>query len=110
MKVFVARATGVRQERRCPTAPTEHGGAGTRGRRRGCDLLRHEAARRVECQGQEGTGIHPQAAGVVGWIGAQGPGLERQQFLVKDLALLGISLCSLGEAWQASEQGDHQIT
>jgi uncharacterized membrane protein YkgB len=32
------------------------------------------------------------------------------QFLLKDLALLGISLWSLGEAWQASERGDHQIT
>src|SRR5260370_41256728 len=32
------------------------------------------------------------------------------QFLIKDLALLGISLWSLGEAWQASERGDHQIT
>jgi uncharacterized membrane protein YkgB len=26
------------------------------------------------------------------------------QFLIKDLALLGISLWSLGEAWQASER------
>src|SRR5258707_3817011 len=26
------------------------------------------------------------------------------QFLIKDLALLGISLCSLGEAWKASER------
>jgi uncharacterized membrane protein YkgB len=32
------------------------------------------------------------------------------QFLIKDLALLGISLWSLGEAWQASERGDHRIT
>src|SRR5262245_7671829 len=28
------------------------------------------------------------------------------QFLIKDLALLGISLWSLGEAWKASEQGN----
>jgi uncharacterized membrane protein YkgB len=28
------------------------------------------------------------------------------QFLIKDLALLGISLWSLGEAWQASERGE----
>jgi uncharacterized membrane protein YkgB len=27
------------------------------------------------------------------------------QFLIKDLALLGISLWSFGEAWQASQQG-----
>jgi uncharacterized membrane protein YkgB len=27
------------------------------------------------------------------------------QFLIKDLALLGISLWSLGEAWKASERG-----
>ena len=26
------------------------------------------------------------------------------QFLIKDLALLGISLCTLGEAWKASER------
>jgi uncharacterized membrane protein YkgB len=32
------------------------------------------------------------------------------QFLIKDLALLGISLWSLGEAWKASTRGDHQIT
>jgi hypothetical protein len=35
---------------------------------------------------------------MVGWIGARGPGLERRQFLIKDLALLGISLWTLGEA------------
>jgi uncharacterized membrane protein YkgB len=28
------------------------------------------------------------------------------QFLIKDLALLGIALWSLGEAWQASQRGD----
>ena len=28
------------------------------------------------------------------------------QFLIKDLALLGISLWSLGEAWQASQRGE----
>src|SRR5262245_43002331 len=28
------------------------------------------------------------------------------QFLIKDLALLGISLWSLGDAWRASERGD----
>jgi reactive chlorine resistance protein C len=28
------------------------------------------------------------------------------QFLIKDLALLGISLWSLGDAWQASKRGD----
>jgi reactive chlorine resistance protein C len=28
------------------------------------------------------------------------------QFLIKDLALLGISLWSLGDAWKASERGD----
>ncbi len=32
------------------------------------------------------------------------------QFLIKDLALLGISLWSLGESWKASERGNHQIT
>ena len=29
------------------------------------------------------------------------------QFLIKDLALLGISLWSLGEAWKASEHVEH---
>jgi reactive chlorine resistance protein C len=30
------------------------------------------------------------------------------QFLIKDLALLGISLWSLGEAWRASERDEHR--
>jgi uncharacterized membrane protein YkgB len=42
----------------------------------------------------------PSAGGFPALSGAPG------QFLLKDLALLGISLWSLGEAWQASQRSD----
>jgi uncharacterized membrane protein YkgB len=42
----------------------------------------------------------PSAGGFPALSGAPG------QFLIKDLALLGISLWSLGEAWQASQRRD----